>query len=221
MKTVVRTSLRTTHIVVSVGWLGAVACFFVLSVTALASPDVDLVRGSYRSMCLLGWDLIIPLSALSLTTGLILALGTEWGLFRTYWVATKFALTCGATALLLVHQIVAVAETARRVSGAAPGTLPDLGGFGVQLVGDAGLALIVLIGITVLSVVKPWGRTAYGQRLLHRRTTPSASPGQALTQPDVAPSPVGRRLLWAFGGLVVVLALVRHLLGGGMGHHSH
>jgi len=43
-----------THIVVSVGWLGAVAGFLVLSIAGLTSCDVSTVRGVYLSMNLIG-----------------------------------------------------------------------------------------------------------------------------------------------------------------------
>src|SRR5258708_12550676 len=89
---------------------------------------------------------------------------THWGLFRHYWVAMKFTLTIGVTILLLLHQFTAAAGAARRVSGTAAGTLPEVGGLGIQLVADAGLALLVLLLITTLSVFKPWGRTRYGRR---------------------------------------------------------
>lgn len=224
MTPVLRKTTLTTHIVVSVGWLGAVASFTVLSIAAVVSQQTDLVRGAYVAMNLLGWVLIIPLSLASLTTGLILALGTEWGLIRTYWVLVKFLLTCGATILLLVHQITAVAEAAKRVSQSLPGTRPDLGGLGAQLVGDAGLALVVLIAITTLSVVKPWGRTPYGHRLQRERAN-SLSANTMCSCPDSGPAPtssdLGIRILWILGGSILVVAVVHHLVGGGLGGHGH
>ncbi len=135
----------TAHVTSSVGWLGAVAGFLVLSIAGLTSQDAEIVRGAYLAMNLLGQFLIVPLSLAALLTGLVQSLGTHWGLFRHYWVLVKFTLTIGATFLLLLHQFTAVAEAARRVSGAAPGTLPDVGQLGSQLVGDAGLAVLVLL----------------------------------------------------------------------------
>src|ERR1700739_4132295 len=107
----------TAHVTSSVGWLGAVACFLVLSVVGLISHDAETVRGTYLAMNLIGQYIMVPLSVAALLTGVVHSLGTEWGLFRYYWVLAKFALTIGATILLLVHQFKAVAEAARRVSG--------------------------------------------------------------------------------------------------------
>ncbi len=181
------------HVTSSVGWLGAVAGFLVLSIAGLTSQDAEIVRGAYLAMNLLGQFLIVPLSLAALLTGLVQSLGTHWGLFRHYWVLVKFTLTIGATFLLLLHQFTAVAEAARRVSGAAPGTLPDVGQLGSQLVGDAGLAVLVLLVTTTLSVYKPWGRTRYGRR---------------------------KQVFLAVIGVIVAAFVVLHLTVGGLGGHG-
>ncbi len=184
----------TAHITFSVGWIGAVAGFLVLSIAGLTSRDAEIVRGAYLAMNLIGWCVIVPMSLAALASGLVQALGTEWGLFRNYWVLVKFVLTILATILLLLHQYTAVAEAARRASVAAPGAFPEVGRLGTQLVGDAGLAVLVLLVITTVSVFKPWGRTRYGRSEF-------------------------KILLAAIGALIIVF-VVRHLIGG-HGSHGH
>src|SRR5712691_5373000 len=98
----------TAHVTSSVGWLGAVASFLVLSIAGLTSQDAETVRGAYLAMNLLGQFIIVPLSLAALLTGLVQSLGTHWGLFRHYWVLVKLTLTIGATLLLLLHQFTAV-----------------------------------------------------------------------------------------------------------------
>lgn len=83
-----------------------------------------------------------------------------------YWVLVKFMLTIGATILLLLHQFTAVAGAAKVVSGSFVETLPRLGRLGTQLVVDAGLAIVVLLICTTLSMYKPWGLTPYGRRII-------------------------------------------------------
>lgn len=162
----------TAHVTSSLGWFGAVAAFLVLGIAGVRSSDGETVRAVYVSMNLIGRWMIVPLSLLALTTGLIQSLGTPWGLFRYYWVTMKFALTIAATALLLLHQFTAVEAAAARVTSSPVNTLPALGELGPQLVADAGFALVVLLTIAILSVFKPWGRTAYGQRV-QRRAPPA------------------------------------------------
>lgn len=49
----------TTHVACSVGWMGAVAGFLVLSIAAVNSRDAEVVRGAYLSMNLLGLYIIV------------------------------------------------------------------------------------------------------------------------------------------------------------------
>src|SRR5438445_11415071 len=113
----------TAHVTFSVGWLGAVAAFLVLGIAGLTSHDAEVVRGAYLSMDLISRFVIIPMCFGALATGLLQALGTPWGLFRYYWILVKFGLAIFVTLDLLMHQFVVVAEAAKRVSGAASGTL--------------------------------------------------------------------------------------------------
>ena len=154
----------TTHVVSSVGWLGAVVGFLVLSIAGVSSEDNDVVRGSYVAMNLIGAYMIVPFSIAAMVSGTLQSLGTHWGFMRHYWVIVKFGLTFVATGLLLLHQYTAVAAAARRVSAAAGNTVPEVGQLGTQLVADSALALVVLLVTTTLSVYKPWGRTRYGRR---------------------------------------------------------
>ena len=152
----------TAHVTTSVGWLGAVTGFLALAIAGLTSEDVQLVHGAYLAMKLTGWLVIVPLSIASLLTGLIQSLGTPWGLFRHYWVIIKLLITILATLLLLVH-MQPIGHLARVV---AETTLArgDLAGLRIQLVADAGAALLALLVTTTLSVYKPAGMTRHGQR---------------------------------------------------------
>ena len=199
----------TAHVTCSVGWLGAVASFLILSIAGLTSRDTEVVRGAYLAMNVLGQNIIVPLSFAALLTGLVQSLGTDWGLFRYYWVTVKLVLTLGSTLLLLLHQFTAVAEAARRVSAAPAGTVPEIGGLGVQLVFDAGLAVLVLLGITALSIFKPWGRTSYGRRMQAEQSQLpegmlSIAGVGAGNRPTSGCLPLGLKILLAAVSLLVV-----------------
>lgn len=210
-----RKASLTAHLTTSLAWLGAVASFLALATAGLLSQDVETVRSAYLAMNLIGESIIVPLGLAAFVTGIVQSLGTRWGLFRYWWVVAKLALTLGATALLLLHQFTAVSEAARRVSASAPATMPDIGGFGVQLAVDAGAAVIVLLVIAALGVYKPWGRTPYGRR--KQREELSEAPGP---EPATDALPVGLRLFIALVGLVFVTFVVVHLAGGGLGRHG-
>jgi hypothetical protein len=161
----------TAHVISSVGWFGAVAGFLALSIAGLASQNVQMVRAAYLAMELTGWYVIVPLSLVSFLTGLVLSLGTTWGLFRHYWVVAKIVMTIPAIALLLLH----MQPISRMASIAADTTLTgsDLGGLRIQLVAYAGAAVVVLLVATVLSTYKPRGWTRYGWRKHQEQRTVS------------------------------------------------
>ena len=116
----------------------------------------------------------------ALLTGLVISLGTPWGLFRHYWVLISLALTVLATAVLLLHMpdVSALADAARAADGA------DLGGLGGDLV-HAGGGLLVLLVITGLNVYKPRGLTPYGWRKQQEERARSA-PRAPATKPRSA-----------------------------------
>ena len=72
------------HVIVSVGWLGIDLTLLTLGATAAFTPDPAMVHIAFTAMDTLGGILLVPIALLSLTTGLVLALGTKWGLVR-YW----------------------------------------------------------------------------------------------------------------------------------------
>ena len=161
----------TAHVTVSVGWLGAVACFLALAVAGLTSADGQLVRSTYVAMELTGWLVIVPLSVASLLTGLVQSLGSTWSLFRHYWVLMKLVINVLATILLLVHM-----QPTSRIAGVsveAPLTSTTLRGLRTQLVIDASAAVLALLVATTLSVYKPRGITPYGWRKQREQRTAS------------------------------------------------
>ena len=158
----------TVHLTFSVGWIGAVVAYLALGVSAVTSQDAQTVRAAWIAMELIGWYVIVPLALASLLTGLVMSLGTPWGLFRHYWVLITLVLTILATVVLLLHMptVSSLADVAQAADGA------DLGELGGDLL-HPGVGLLVLLVIQVLNVYKPRGMTPYGWRKQHERRTVS------------------------------------------------
>jgi hypothetical protein len=154
-----RRFVLAVHLTFSVGWIGAVVAYLGLGVFAVTSQDVQTVRAAWIAMELTGWFVIVPLALAALLTGLVMSLGTPWGLFRHYWVLISLLLTILSVAILLLHMptVSSLADMAREADGA------DLAGLGSDLL-HPGLGLLVLLVITVLNVYKPRGLTPYGWR---------------------------------------------------------
>src|SRR5713226_8197321 len=202
----------TAHVTFSVGWLGAVAAFLVLSIAGLTSQDAEVVRGAYLSMNLISRFVIIPMCFAALATGLLQALGTPWGLFRYYWILLKFGL---ATFALLVHQFGVMAEAAKRVSRAAAETLfsANFGPLKTELVRAPSLAILLLLVAASLGVYKPWGLTRYGRRKQQERRKVEQQPNNA--------TPLGVKIFYAVIGVLVLVVVILHLIGHGLGGHVH
>lgn len=157
-----------THLTFSVGWIGAVVAYLVLGASAANSQASQALRTAWIAMDLTGWYAIVPLALASLLTGLVMALGTTWGLFRHYWVLISLVLTVFATVVLLLHMpdVSVLADAAREANGAGL----DRSGkhLYTRLAGGdllhPGLGLAVLLVIQVLNVYKPAGMTGYGRR---------------------------------------------------------
>jgi hypothetical protein len=149
----------SAHLTFSIGWIGAVVAYLALGVAAETSQNAQTVRAAWVAMELTGWFAIVPLALASLLTGLVMALGTKWGLFRHYWVLFSLVLTIFATVVLLLHMptVSSMAEVAREAEGAS---LEGLGGD----LGHPGIGLVVLLVIQVMNMYKPRGMTRYGRR---------------------------------------------------------
>ncbi|MFN2515233.1 MAG: hypothetical protein ABR556_03370 [Pyrinomonadaceae bacterium] len=212
----------TTHITLSVGWIGGVAAYLVLVIAAMTSQGAQTLRAAWIAMELIGWYLIVPLALTSLLTGLVVALTTPWGLFRHYWVMISIALTIVATVVLVQHM-----QTVSFFAGVAVDTdIADIGDLRGGLRGEllhAGVGLLVLLTIEALNVYKPVGMTAYGRRnapqVAERSGSidgarPGSSRGSVATRTPRWVQVVG---IHAIG--LVLLLVVLHLAGGGLRSH--
>lgn len=150
----------TLHVASSVGMLGAIATFLNLAIAALTAGNERLVVGAYLAMDPIAQMVILPLIFGSLLSGLVLGLGTPWGLVRHYWVLIKLIVTSFAAVVLLIKMPL-IAEAARLAAAPAPdGDLLRL--VGQQLLFHSAAGLTVLLLPMVLSTYKPRGLTGHG-----------------------------------------------------------
>jgi hypothetical protein len=149
------------HLTVSVGWIGAVAAYMSLDVAAATGQDAQRLRTAYLAMEQIARNVIVPLAFASLVTGIVVSLGTKWGLFRHYWVLISLLLTLFATVVLLRETGVISAYAEVAANPAASGS--ELQALPSTLLHSIG-GTVVLLVILVLNVYKPRGMTGYGRR---------------------------------------------------------
>lgn len=205
----VRKAALFAHATSSAGWIGAVAVFLVVAVIGMTSDNAQTVRGVYLVMEPAAWRILVPLAIASLVSGLVMSLGTAWGLFRHYWVIFKLAISVFATIILLIYL-----GTFRLMAGVAANPASDPDAIrNPSPVLHATLALLLLLAANLLAVYKPLGLTAHG---VHTQYV--SGKGQRATGPE----PAVRWHRYALAAIVglFVLVVLWHLAGGGL-HGLH
>lgn len=156
-----RRAILVCHVVSSGAWIGIDVIVAVLVVTGWFAGDLELRSLAYRALAtFVVWPMLVS-GLLCLATGLLLGLGTKWGLTRYWWVFVKLVLN-----LALCTLIVAVLQ---------PG-MADVAAYGEELLTDTpstdriarlffppAVSLSCLTLATMLAVVKPWGRVPGGR----------------------------------------------------------
>ena len=165
-----RKMVLTVHVVVSVGWIGIEAGLLALGLTGLYTRDPEVLRAAYVAVGIFGGVFLVPVSMGTLVTGVLLSVGTPWGLVRHYWVVVKFVLTVALVAgsILVLNQ--RLQEAAVRGSEVPLSTLTSavVGTLRFQIVVAVSVDLLLLVTATTLSVYKPWvGRGSDGARSLY------------------------------------------------------
>lgn len=157
-----RKVMLTLHVIFAVGWLGTDFAMLALGITGFTGSNIATMRESYVSMERLGDFVVIPVALCAVFTGVLLGLGTRWGLLRHYWVMTKLIVGLGALALAAFALRFQLHKAASLVQKSGAST--DIGFVRTTLVVAPSVALALYTGNVVLSIFKPWGKTSYGRR---------------------------------------------------------
>lgn len=148
------------HIVSAVGWLGIDVVLGVLVFTAMLTDDTRTAALCYQALELFAiWPLVIA-GVACLVSGIVLGLGTKYGLVRYWWVATKLVLNIVLIALILFALRPGIYEAADYGRQLAEG--PPVTAAPSDLIYPAIVAPTALLIAVILSVYKPWGRIRKG-----------------------------------------------------------
>ena len=122
------------------------------------------MRAAYLAMEWTASFVIVPLAFATLLSGLVMSLGTRWGLFRHYWTLISLLLIVFATIVLLAETRTISYFAAR---AADPTTASnDLRALGSTLIHSVGGMVILLVNMW-LNMYKPRGPTPYEWRKQH------------------------------------------------------
>lgn len=144
-----------THIASAGSWLGLDLALGILVLTAFTADAQPAAVAAASIASLATWPLI-TIGLLTLASGLVLGLGSKFGLVRYWWVLVKLALN-----LVLVALVVLVLAPGTGVLAASALDALD-SGTSVELRSTLVFPPIVsstaVIVAMSLAVIKPWGR---------------------------------------------------------------
>jgi hypothetical protein len=151
-----RKTVLVLHIASAGAWLGIDVVMGVLVFTALLTGSDRTKALCYQALELFAVWPLLAAGLLCLATGLLLGLGSKYGVVRFWWVAVKLVLNIVLSSLVLVALRPTVADAAARAGDFLAGGAPDLG-VGA-LIFPPVVSTSALMFATVLAVFKPWGR---------------------------------------------------------------
>jgi hypothetical protein len=150
------------HIASAGAWLGIDVVMGVLVFTAVLNDDAGTKALCYRALELFAVWPLLTAGLVCLASGILLGLGSKYGLVRYWWVATKLALNLVLSSLVLVALrpgVIEMAEAGRRSEAGEPASLAA-----GTLVFPPIVSTTALLVAMVLSIFKPWGRLRRGPR---------------------------------------------------------
>src|SRR5215207_4708842 len=150
-----RKGVLVVHIVSAGAWIGIDIAMAVVVFTALLADDENTKALCYRALELFAVWPLLTTGLVCLVSGVVLGLGTKWGLVRYWWVAIKLVLNIVLTALVLVAlrpEVSKAAEQGRQFAAGEPASLTVGNLIFPPIVSPTALLIAV-----VLAVFKPWG----------------------------------------------------------------
>ena len=151
--------LLAVHILGMAAWLGGGLCCLALSLIALTTSNPQLFNATYVFIDTLNHTLLRAGAIVSLLSGILLAVLTQWGLLRFYWLNVKEIISL----LCVVVDLIAIRWNEHILS--------LTGSQGFQALSDSSylsnrtllfagilLQIVSLSAIIVISIFKPWGQ---------------------------------------------------------------
>jgi hypothetical protein len=149
-----RKSLLVVHIASAGAWLGIDVVMGVIVFTALLGTNAKRALCYQALELFASWPLAVT-GLVCLASGIVLGLGTPYGLVRYWWVAIKLVITIAFVALVpiaLRPEVLEKAEQGRQFAAGLPATLAVGNLIYPPIVSPAGLVIAM-----ILAVFKPWG----------------------------------------------------------------
>jgi hypothetical protein len=151
-----RKTVLLVHVLSAAAWLGIDLALGILVVVALSTEDVSTAGIAIQAVDVFAIWPMLGASVVCMVSGVVLGLGSKYGLVRYWWVAAKLVLNVGMTLLIAFSLRPGVQEAARigarMLAGDPAAVVPS------EMLYPVVVAPTLLLIAYVLSVFKPWGR---------------------------------------------------------------
>ena len=154
-----RKGVLVVHIVSAGTWFGLDIAMAAIVFTALSTSDASIKALCYQALELFYWPLFAA-SVVCLVSGVLLGLGTSYGLTQYWWVAIKLVLNSLLTTLVVFALRPGVMELSEQGRQAAAGQAVTFAESSMMFPPIVSSTLLLVA--FVLSVFKPWGRIRSG-----------------------------------------------------------
>lgn len=151
-----RKSALVVHIVSAGTWFGLDVVMAVIVFTSLTTDSQSTKALAYQALeTFVLWPLVAS-GVVCLASGVLLGLGTTYGLIRYWWVTIKLVLNIVLTTLVLVALRPGVSELADQARRSAAGEIVTF--VESNIIFPPVVSTTALLVAFLLSVFKPWGR---------------------------------------------------------------
>lgn len=159
-----RRTVLALHILTSVGWMGVDVALAVLMVAGLTTADGPTAAAVYTTAGLVIPVVVPVLAGGMLLTGVVLGLGTTWGLAIWTWVLAKLVIGIVLTVLVAVLLVPTALGVPGGVTGDADAVRSSVGAATHDLLMPPFVSFTALAVSLVLSLWKPGGRLPWARR---------------------------------------------------------
>ncbi|WP_086666822.1 hypothetical protein [Lentzea kentuckyensis] len=161
-----RKAVLLVHVLSAAAWLGIDLALGILVVVALSTSDFNTAGVAVQAIDVFAIWPMFWASIVCMISGVVLGVGSKYGLVKYWWVAIKLFLNIGMSLLIAFALRPGVAEAARigrrMLAGDPTAVIPS------DLMHPVVVAPTLLLFAYVLSVFKPWGRIRKSARPVKR-----------------------------------------------------
>ncbi|WP_199435442.1 hypothetical protein [Qaidamihabitans albus] len=167
-----RKAFLVVHIMSAGLWFGVDIALGISLATAMLTDAPQVAGVALQAIDVFAIWPMFGASLLCLISGVVLGLGSKYGLLRYWWVAVKFGINVAMSTLIFFALRPGVDEAAtigeRLLAGDPTAAVPS------DLIFPVVVAPTLLITAYVLSTFKPWGRTRRRPKVARTAQQPRA-----------------------------------------------